>query len=45
MFKFWISSKLKLVLRDLLSSYYHMKLDTLQKLNKMETQIYVLGLF
>lgn len=40
-----MSSKLKLMLRDLFSSYYHMKLGMLQKLNKMETQIYVLGLF
>jgi len=35
----------KLMLRDLFSSYDHMKLDMLQKLNMMEAQIYVLGLF
>lgn len=40
-----MSSKLKLMLWDLFSSYYHMKLDMLPKLNKMETQINVSGLF
>lgn len=38
-----MSAKLKLMLGDLSSSYCHMKLNTLQKLNKMETEIYVLG--
>lgn len=42
MFKNVISSELKVMLRNLFSSCYHMKQDMLQNLNKMK-QIYVSG--
>lgn len=38
-----MSPKLKVILRNLSSSCYHMKQDMQQSLNKMETQINVSG--